>query len=279
MRNYRKLALTALTVIGVAAVGYGAASAATSGSQAGRATNRAMPHVVPNDPQTQPESLFVPLANCRLVNTASRGGRIQAATQRDFFVVGAGNFAHQGGPSGGCGVPVNATAISARFTASSVKKSGRFTAFPTGASTALATLYYSKGLVTTTGATQAIAVGTGKVLTVANTKGSAQLTIDVNGYYLPQIQALIGADGSVQSGTNRIVSTAHTGTGFYNITLDRPARECAPVVTTFNLFHYASVGLSNSSTPNTISVVAWELDPTTHKEVAGDFSFFLTLTC
>ena len=48
---------------------------------------------------------------------------------------------------------------------------------------------------------------------------------------------------------------------------------------TYNLFRYASVGLSSSTTPNTISVSVWTLDTTTHQEVPSDFPFFLTVTC
>ena len=89
---------------------------------------------------------------------------------------------------------------------------------------------------------------------------------------------MIGAGGTLDTGSSRILAVTHAGTGFYYIDLDRPARECAPAAITYNLDHYASVGLSASTTPNRISVATWNLNAS-HVETAADLSFFLTVTC
>ena len=58
------------------------------------------------------ESDFVALSPCRLVNTQVQGGPVAAGKSRSFYVRGTANFPAQGGHSGGCGIPVAASAVS-----------------------------------------------------------------------------------------------------------------------------------------------------------------------
>ena len=130
-----------------------------------------------------------------------------------------------------------------------------------------------------TGATLTIRTLFTPNLRIRNAGPALQILVDVQGYYIPQIQALIASDGGTNGGTPRVVGTSHPGTGSYLIALDRPVRQCAPSANTYNIFRYVSVGLSSSTTPNVISVYVWSLNPTTHAETPENYPFFLTVTC
>jgi hypothetical protein len=222
------------------------------------------------------ESTFVPVKNCRLVNTAKQGGKIRAGKTRSFYVVGAVGFAAQGGAATGCGIPAAASSISARITAVNVTKSGRFTVYPAGASSSLPALYYTKGQAATTGATEAIAAGSGQVLTVANTAGAANLTIDVNGYYEEQIEGMISPTGKIYSGSNRLLSAEVLDTGEYQVDVDTDVSDCSPMVDTFSQYVYGSAFAFNG---NHITVYTWSLDSSTHVETAASDYFYLTVLC
>jgi hypothetical protein len=233
------------------------------------------------EPQTTPETQFVAVAPCRIVDTRVAGGPIAPGASRAFYVGGTTQFVSQGGQAGGCGVPLAATGVAATVAVSKPAGAGYLAAWANGAAQpTAATLNYVKAAgAISTGTTLTIHAGVAQSLRVKNQGPPASVIIDVSGYYLPQIQGLIGSDGSLSTGTSRILSASHPGTGSYYVTLDRPARQCSPSAATYNLYRYASVGLSSSTTPNVISVYVWSLDPTTHKEVPSNYPFFLTVTC
>lgn len=282
MKNFARVAVTAVAMAGALVVGLSVASASSSPASPPATppnTGRVFTAAVV-DPQTQPETLFRAIAPCRVVDTRASGGPLANGASRSFYVGGTFGFKPQGGLTGGCGVPAGATAVAAVVTAVTPVSGGFLKAWVAGSTAPNSSiLNYPAHTTAGTGVTLPLRSTGGQGVSIANYGGPTQLIIDVQGYYIPQIQALISGDGSVSSGTARIVSTSHAGTGFYYITLDRPARECAPSAVTYNLTRYASVGLSSSSTPNTISVAVWDLNATTHREESTDFPFFLTVTC
>jgi len=276
-------AVVAATSVGVCTASIAAQPAAQSRQSAAQSHQNAASLALTTaalDPQTTPETHFVAVAPCRIVDTRVAGGALGNGASRAFYVGGTFGFAPQGGKAGGCGIPVSATAVAATVAAIGPTTTGYLKAWANGApEPGSSMLNYFKASAVSTGTTQTIQPTSGPSLRIKNAGPTVNVVVDVSGYYVPQIQALIGSDGSIQAGTSRIVSTSHPGTGSYYITLDRPARQCSPMVSTFNLYRYASVGLSSSTTPNTISVYVWDLDPTTHKEVPTNYDFFITVSC
>jgi hypothetical protein len=280
MRSHRKFALAALVAVGAGVIGYGVAAAATP-SPHGPAlpASHANPQAGNGNsplPPVRPESVYVPIKNCRIVATATAGGVIPNGGTRSFYVVGAAGFAGQGGTSGGCGIPASTTAISARVTASSASANGAFVAYPTGTPVGQGTLYYAKGVNVTTGATLQLGPGTGKVLTVKNVAGPAQLSIDVNGYYEEQIEGMISPSGAVYAGSNRIVSATHNSTGSYTVTMDTNVAYCTPTAMTYSGHVYAS---AYDFDGNNVHVSLWYLDGTTHTEVPENAYFYVSVSC
>lgn len=285
MKLFQRVALIATASLIAGATGYGVSYAA-GGGRASTVPNAspvaaglhdlAGPGASPRPPAV-PESTYVAVKNCRLVNTSLAGGRIAAGHNRAFYVVGTAGFTGQGGTSGGCGIPASATAISARVTAVSATANGAFVAYPTGTPVGQGTLYYAKGVNVTTGANIQLGSGSGQVLTVANVAGNGQLIIDVNGYFQEQMQGMIASDGSIYSGSNRIVSATVINPGVYRVTFDTDVSYCTPHVTT-----YSGKGVYGSAygfAGNSIYVYTWYISGTTHLEVANPYYFYITVTC
>ncbi len=138
-------------------------------------------------PQVARGNVYKPVTPCRVVDTRAKGGRFTGATQRDYLVTGSGAaFAGQGGRSGGCGIPSNATAVEASVSAVAPTGGGFTRAWPAGQRAPSATfLNYTSGqAITNTGAIS-IADGGATQLTLRNYGGSTHYVVDVAGYYAP----------------------------------------------------------------------------------------------
>jgi hypothetical protein len=282
MNRVAKVACAAIAVVGVAAVGYGAAWASSTGARTvtkPEVAAKYVPHAGPGKserPPARPDSIFVPIKACRIVNTSSAGGRIGNGSTRSFYVVGSTGFSGQGGASTGCGIPPTATAISARVTAVSALATGGLNAYPSDVPTGGAILYYPKTAAVVTGATLALASGTGKVLTVKNVGGPTQLIIDVAGYYDEQLEGMISPAAKVYAGSNGIVSAVVEETGEYEVTFDRDVSDCSPMIDTYNVYVYGSAYAFDGTH---VTVFTWSLDSTTHLEAAANDYFYITVTC
>ena len=64
-------------------------------------------------------------------------------------------------------------------------------------------------------------------ITMRPTGGSVQASVDINGYYAPQIEAQIGSNGVIYSATSRIVSANRVAMGQYAVTIDRNVTNCS----------------------------------------------------
>jgi len=178
----------------------------------------------------------------RVANTALAGGKIGKDKYRAFAVRGTSGFPGQGGKSGGCGIPESAVAVAASFTASGETATGRLTAYAYGAAAPTTTvLSYSKGVNITSSATVKFAsAGVTPHLRVFNRAASTHLVVDVTGYFVPQIHAVIYPEGAVYGGSKRVLSATRLSAGSYRVTIDRDLTGCTPVVSVHGGPYFAS---------------------------------------
>jgi hypothetical protein len=270
MNRWSRIALSGAVVAATVA----AAGAVSAASPMPRLVAAAPIPVQPPSLEVQPESVFVSVPACRLVNTAKARGKIRRLSPRNFQVVGNGNLASQGGNHLGCGIPNGATAISARLTAFGVTKGGHFTAFPRGTSSGLATLTYTRRQISTTGATQEITVGGGKGLTVSSS-GKANLTIDVNGYYAPRIGAAVSSNGTLGNHTSQLLTAARGSgnpTGVYVVTFSQDVTGCIAQATPATTGYVLVTAVLNANTATVVGRAP-------NNGMLADTPFALTVTC
>jgi len=79
---------------------------------------------------TGADLIYTPIAPCRIIDTREpgAGGPIPGNGTRDFVVVGTTGFESQGGHSGGCGIPEDATSVMINFIAVASATSGHLRA-------------------------------------------------------------------------------------------------------------------------------------------------------
>ncbi|MCU1455252.1 MAG: hypothetical protein JWN46_3398 [Acidimicrobiales bacterium] len=229
MRNWQKAA-----VVAVAMVLGGGVTTAWAQSSAGR-DNAGPPAAAASTVGRDlgagiTESHFVPITPCRLVDTRlTPQGRVQPgpAGVRDFAVRGTGaSFALQGGKSGGCGIPDAATSIEATFSAIFAQGTGYMRVFPTGGEIPTATfLNYVKAFnISNTGA---VAIGSdAKELGVETFQSATYVVIDVDGYFVKPLAAVVNADGTLARGS-RVTGISKRGQGAKDVEFDRDIRSCA----------------------------------------------------
>ncbi len=191
------------------------------------------------------EQLFVPISPCRIVDTRAGGGKLAASETRSFYVGGATGFTGQGGASAGCGVPAGATGASISITSTQSGGAGRIIAFPAGIAAPNSTMlsYTSAANVTST-PTVTLRPGTDRHLAVKNFGTTTHVVIDVLGYYVAQMSAVVGPDGGTFT-ASRVVGTGRIDVGEYAVEFDTDITDCA------------AVG-SSDNTAITVSVVPWE---------------------
>lgn len=172
------------------------------------------------------EQLFVPITPCRIVDTRAGGGKLAANSARSFYVSGATGFSGQGGKSTGCDIPVGATGVAVSLTTTQASASGRIVAYPSGVTTPNSTmLSYTSTANATSTPTVALTPGTARQMTVKSFSASTHLVIDVLGYYVQQMSALLNEDGDFIWGA-RVLSTYHEETGIYAVQFDSDITHC-----------------------------------------------------
>lgn len=259
------------------AVGGGAAAFAgqSSDAHANGGPQKVQQQKLVSSPSGGSGSTFVPVAPCRVVNTAKRHHRLGVGT-RIFRVSGTSHFVGQGGQPGGCGIPASADAVTVSLTASAAKGTGRLVAFPAGGGpNGTTTLSYSKGRSTTSGATVGLGAGTGKRLAIRAYQKATHLAVDVTGYYAPPLTAFVDTAGTLQYGSGRALSTTHTSTGNYTVTFDRDVSGCSFQVTPY-AFNWAVAVGPEFGHADTAHVYIHEQGAST---TPHDTSFFITADC
>lgn len=276
MRSLRKvsLAVAALAVAGLA--GYGAAAAAAPGggnsNEVGSASQQARPAIAGPARPINAGQVFTPIDNCRIANTAVKGGSLGNNVTRSFYVRGSAGFASQGGFA--CGIPNEATAISARIIAIVPNGKGTLYGGATGSGRPYQVLtFYVKGSNSATGVT--IRLGGGdRPLSLYNVGGPTHVVIDVNGYYAPQLAGFVQSDGTLAYSTPQVVSASHDSTGNYTVTFARDVSKCSFTVTPYAYNWVVAVGPGSS--PNTAKIfIHDQVSPFTQH----DTSFFIEAVC
>jgi len=203
--------------LGAVAVVVGVAFGATAWATVGKApapaavpSGFAVPHTNPMHPATRPETTFVPIAACRIVSTATAGGKLANGVARSYDVGGTVGFPAQGGRSGGCGIPVGADAITATLTAAQSGAPGFIRAWAHNGTEPAGNMlsYPATAQSTSSGVTVKIQNNAALALRVKNYGGPANVNIDVTGYYSEQMEGMISLTGAVYAGSNRIVSAS-----------------------------------------------------------------------
>ena len=81
---------------------------------------------------TGTDLIYTPVAPCRIIDTRNAGGPIAGNATRNFLVAGTTGFESQGGHTGGCGIPDDATSVMINFIAVGGTTSGHLRAWPFG---------------------------------------------------------------------------------------------------------------------------------------------------
>lgn len=254
----------------LAGVGISWATGGTAkGSDAGTSAHR--PAVAA---PVQEETVFVPITPCRIVDTRAKGGPVSAA--RSFYVAGSTHFADQGGTSGGCAVPASATAVSANVVATGAKKSGYVKGYPAGSAAPTASVLNFATASIANDLSLAVRPGTAQGLTLAaNTP--VQLVVDLTGYYAPQIEAFVDSDGTLDTGTGRVLGVSHVaGTGTYTVSTDSNIFNCSTTATSTQVGAYAAAVPASSL--SSVVVHTWTVTDA-GATVSTDENFNLTVTC
>ena len=206
--------------IGSSASGGGAVPNADAASSA-RAPRAA---VTPNL-----EGTYLPVTPCRIVDGRKALGVIPADGLRSYEVRGTTGFVEQGGKSGGCGIPTSATSVNITVTIVSPTGGGFLRAWPQGQGEPDATLmnYVGGQSLTTTAPLKLGATTEAKDMRFKTYANDAMLVIEVQGYYASQIQASINADGTISTGSPRVLSSVKNSVGTYTLTIDREVSSCA----------------------------------------------------
>ena len=285
MHTYRTLLATGGAVVAAFAIGMTATSWASSTKtppvtrSATALATRApadSPHALAALAPSSAEAVFHAITPCRIVDTRLEGGPLGNQTTRTYFVGGTFGFAPQGGKTGGCGIPVGATAIAAVVTAPNPAGLGAIRMWPSGTTEPMATvLSYSGGSTVSTGATVTLNQSVAQSLRVKNYRGPTNVFIDVTGYFAQQMEAEISSTGAVYSGSARVLSSTRTSAGHYTVTFDTDISHCNATASAAGSGGYVAALVSG----HTVTLVAWVLDTTTHLETFADFFVHMVVVC
>ncbi|MTD16338.1 hypothetical protein GIS00_20565 [Nakamurella sp. YIM 132087] len=183
---------------------------------------------------TQQGAVLTPIAPCRIVDTRIGGGTpFGSQVSRTYYASGTTGFAPQGGKSGGCGIPVGTTAIAAVITAVDPAGTGWLRAWPTGQSEPGASLVQYSGTSNGSGVTLAVNPAAGKNLAIKNYAGTTDVTVDVTGYYAPQIYGTFTTAGNLFNGNGTLSPYSHGSTGYYVVQANRSLNGCTPIVSSY----------------------------------------------
>ena len=234
MRRLRQLILATGTAIGLVFVGIaGAGAIGVAPSLIGGSQPTPIPYVRPAGVTSA--TGLVPITPCRILDTRNAsGGALAVGTDRAVQVSGTTGFSAQGGGSGGCGVPSEATAVAVSLSAVAPKGAGYLRAWPHGAAAPTATVLNWLGATNggvTTGST--LAIGNQKI-DVRAFGSTTHLVIDVTGYFVEPIVAKVGFQGDLQSWSTGIVFADRASTGTYVLQAARPVGSCAASATPFD---------------------------------------------
>lgn len=192
------------------------------------------------------ETVYVPITSCRIVDTRAPGlGKLGSGTSKNYYVEGAFSFfGYQGGSSVGCGIPYYASAVTGFVSAVSPSGNGFITSKAYTSSAASTVVNYVAGQSITVGATLPIYKFFSYGLTLTNYGGPTHVTIDVTGYFVPQVEATVASDGTLNYSSGPVYYSEKIGTGHYRVWVTgRDISKCAFNVTGYYAYStWAQIG-------------------------------------
>lgn len=220
---------------------------------------------------------YVPITPCRIVSTTATGDDFAIGETRTYKAVG--NLVGQGGQAN-CGIPASASGIEASITATFVEGPGYLRAFPSNVPEPQATFvnYTAAGASTSTGALTIAAGGT-NAFKIKNYRSETHVIVDVQGYYIRPIFALVNPDGTTQL-RSRINSVTRTGVGLYTVNAEIDSDLCVREVTVgrSRTSDSGSSGFGSAhitTTPaNQIQVITYDISG-----ALADRAFMIEITC
>ena len=175
---------------------------------------------------TGADLIYTPVAPCRIIDTREpgAGGPIAGGGTRSFWVVGTTGFGSQGGHTGGCGIPEDATSVMINFVAVGATAVSHMRAWPYGGTMPLASIInFGPGLNIANGLIQPIcnpAEATCLFDLSIYAASPVQVVADVTGYFrrfpteqLPAAPLPSGSLPNALDGTSSAGSSANYSRG------------------------------------------------------------------
>ena len=145
--------------------------------------------------------VYTPITPCRVADSRLAMGPIAAGNARNYYLVGQGTYAPQGGSNTDCGTSnVTASAVKVSLTAITPALGGLAVMFRTGdLRPSITSLSYAAGAVISNEVTVRVNAGSAALYSQQN----SHYTIDVIGYYAPPVATALDCVNSGY-GTNSI---------------------------------------------------------------------------
>ena len=218
-RPRRRIVAGIATAAVLVAIGAAANAQSGGGNDGGDAP---APRVGGAEALSPAETGFVPITPCRIVNTQNSAGRIGVGETRSYRM--HGNTAAQGGAAA-CGISPEATALEMTVTAALPVGTGYLRVFPQAGVEPNATfLNFSGPNISNTG-TVRVTPGAGSNFRVKAYGSAVHVIVDVAGYYVDPMVAVVSASGSLVRGTTG-TSALKQSTGSYRVTFTRNVQGC-----------------------------------------------------
>ena len=275
------VSITALAVGGALALGAHSASAVAGGGGdpfgSPRATGGSTTsHATLADSAV--EGSFVAVAPCRIVDTRVHDTPLAKGATENFVVSDTNSLTSQGGSSKSCGIPLGATSISASVVSTGAAGAGYLTGYAAGGKPpASSFLNFLKG-TTSSSAVLPISKTSGPQLSI-NAQGSGtNVVIDVTGYSIAPLSALVNSTAALAGGS-RATTSDHYGTGLYLVEFDRDITHCSFSATLdgptgFIEAEDVNVSVDGITNAETVGVGTYNTSGT-----STDEAFRLTVTC
>lgn len=214
------LVLTAVIVASLSGFGVANAVGARADTPTPRPTDPARAATVGGQTET-----YTGVKPCRVLDT--RATTPLGASTRSFQVTG--NLTGQGGLAN-CGIPAYATSIAINLTGISTGSTGfiRGWAF-NGAAPTATLLNFAPEINASNQVNIPLCRGAGctSAFNLRAFSSSVDVVGDAVGYYSAPIHGSVAADGTLQPGSSGITYASSTGTGSYDVGVDRDVTDCA----------------------------------------------------
>ena len=152
--------------------------------------------------------VYTPVTPCRIIDTRVVGGAIPAGGTRMFHGFTATDFTDQGGDGTNCGIPLNASALTVKITASLPASTGHFVAYPSNEAKPLASsLNYQAGVNTSNESHFRLCRPACPTEFSVFALTQAHLVVDVNGYYMEPEATALDCTVAAESGNLALLPT------------------------------------------------------------------------